>query len=106
METQFALIMTTCGTAENARLIAKSLVEQKLVACAQVFPIESFFHWDGGVQESPEWMVFLKIKAEDYAATEAAISTLHAYEVPEIIQVAIEKGAAAYLSWIETVTRR
>lgn len=106
MESGYALVMTACGTRENAREIAKSLVEQRLAACAQIFPIESFFHWDGVVQDSAEWMVFCKIKAADYTAIEAAIQALHSFEVPEIIQVAIDGGIASYLAWIDTATQR
>lgn len=101
----YAMIMTACGSQENARLIAKSLVEQKLAACSQIFPIQSFFEWEGKVQESAELMVFCKIKSADYALVEAAIIQLHEYQVPEIVLVPINQGLPAYLDWIKSVTR-
>jgi periplasmic divalent cation tolerance protein len=105
MPTPFALVMTTCGDKANAELIAKSLVEKRLSACVQMFPIESVFWWEGAVQNAQEWMLFCKIKAIDYADVEAAVRAAHGYTNPEIIEVAIENGAPAYLAWIAASTR-
>lgn len=105
MPTPFALVMTTCGDKANAELIAKTLVEKRLSACVQMFTIGSVFRWEGALQNAQEWMVFCKIKAADYADVEGAISAVHAYTNPEIIEVAIENGARAYLDWIVASTR-
>lgn len=97
--------MTACGSQDNARMIAKSLVEQRLAACSQIFPIQSFYEWAGKVQEGVEVMVFCKIKSADYLLAEAAILKLHAYQVPEIVLLPINQGLPAYLDWINSVTR-
>lgn len=106
MAKDFALVLTTCGSAENARAIAKELVERRLAACVQIFPIESFFRWEGAVQNDSELMLFCKIKHADYASVEAAIRAIHTYDVPEIVEVPIEAGAASYLAWIAAETDR
>ncbi|MGH6822932.1 MAG: divalent-cation tolerance protein CutA [Methylocella sp.] len=105
MPTAFALVMTTCGDKANAELIAARLVEARLSACVQMFPIESVYRWEGVVENAQEWMLFCKIKAIDYASVEAAISATHTYSNPEIVEVAIENGATAYLEWIASATR-
>jgi periplasmic divalent cation tolerance protein len=104
MPTPFALVMTTCGDKANAELIATRLVEKRLVACVQMFPIASVYRWEGAVQQADEWMLLCKIKSADYSDVEAAIAALHPYSTPEIIEIAIEKGAQAYLDWIASVT--
>ncbi len=101
----FAIVLTTCGSRDNARAIAEKLVVEGLAACVQTFPIESIYKWQGVVEQAQELMLFCKIKSENYAATEAAIRALHTYETPEIIKIAIEKGLPAYLQWIADVTR-
>jgi periplasmic divalent cation tolerance protein len=104
MATPFALVMTTCGDKANAELIATHLVEARLSACVQMFPIASAYRWEGAVQHSNEWMLFCKIKSNDYANVEAAIRAAHTYSNPEIVEVRIENGAQAYLAWIAAAT--
>ncbi len=101
----FAIVMTTCGSRDNAEAIAKDLIVQGLAACVQMFPIESIYKWQGAVEQAQEVMLFCKIKSENYPATEAAIRALHSYETPEINEIAIEKGLPAYLRWISDETR-
>ena len=104
MPTPFAIVMTTCGDKANAEVIATRLVEQRLSACVQMFPIESVYRWESAVQRANEWMLFCKIKSIDYANVEAAIRAAHTYANPEIVEVGIENGAQAYLVWIASVT--
>lgn len=105
METTFALVMTTCGDRANAETIARLLIDKRLAACVQIFPIDSFYEWEGAVQNAGELMMFCKIKRIDYADVEAAIFSAHNYATPEIIEIPIAKGAPAYLAWIASVTR-
>jgi periplasmic divalent cation tolerance protein len=105
MPTPFAIVMTTCGGKPEAELIATRLVEEHLSACVQMFPIESVYRWEGAVQQANEWMLFCKIKSNDYANVEAAIRATHTYSNPEIVEVGVETGAKAYLDWIASATR-
>jgi periplasmic divalent cation tolerance protein len=105
MPTPFAIIMTTCGDKTNAELIATHLVEERLAACIQMFPVASVYRWEGAVQHANEWMLFCKVKSIDFANVEAAIRAAHAYSNPEIVEVRIENGANAYLAWIASATR-
>ncbi len=106
MPTPFALVMTTCGGKADAELIATTLVEKRLAACVQMFPIASVYRWENALQQAEEWMLLGKIRAADYADVEAAIAAVHPYSTPEIIEIGIEKGAQAYLNWIASVTER
>jgi periplasmic divalent cation tolerance protein len=106
MPTPFELVITTCGDKANAELIATLLVEKRLAACVQMFPIASVYRWEGALQKAEEWMLLGKIRAADYADVEMAIAAVHPYSTPEIIEIGIEKGAQAYLNWIASVTER
>ncbi len=94
-------VYTTVATLEDARRIAKVLVERKLAACAQITAIESFYAWNGAVQDAPEWRVLFKTTTAQYAAVEAAVRDLHTYELPALYAVAIEHSFAPYAAWVE-----
>jgi periplasmic divalent cation tolerance protein len=94
-------VYTTVATREDARRMAKALVERKLAACAQISEIESFYSWKGAVQNEAEWCILFKTTAGQYAAVEAAIRELHTYELPAIHAVAVEHVFPPYANWVE-----
>jgi periplasmic divalent cation tolerance protein len=102
----FAVVLTTCGGRDEARKIAVHLVEQRLAACVQMLPIESVYTWKGATETAQEILLLCKISRADYAAVEAAIRAAHSYEVPEIVEIAIEQGADSYLSWLAAAVAR
>jgi periplasmic divalent cation tolerance protein len=106
MPSPYSIVISTCGNKREGELIATHLVEQCLSGCVQMFPIESVYRWEGTIERAQEFMLICKIKASDYGEVEAAIRAAHSYSTPEIIEIGIEKGANAYLAWLESVTRR
>ncbi|RMF90836.1 MAG: divalent-cation tolerance protein CutA [Methanobacteriota archaeon] len=98
--------VTTSGVTESKR-IGKTVVEERLAACANIIPeISSVYWWKGAVQEDAESILLLKTKAEKVERLIERIRELHSYENPAIIAVPIEKGSPAYLRWIEEETGR
>src|SRR6266404_5992784 len=95
------LVLTTCGSAEEARRIAQELIERRLAACVNIVPqIESVYRWQGEVQSATEWLLIIKTTGEAFDKLRDAIEKLHAYEVPECIELAIEDGSGTYLDGI------
>ncbi|MES2999925.1 MAG: divalent-cation tolerance protein CutA [Pseudomonadota bacterium] len=101
MPTGLLAIFTTVATRDEARRMAKAIVERKLAACAQISEIESFYIWKGAVRNEPECRILFKTTAAQYVAVEAAIRELHSYELPAIHAVAMEHVHAPYAEWIE-----
>jgi len=99
------LVVTTVGSAEQARALARAMVEQRLAACAQITAIESVYRWQGAVEHEPEWRVLFKTRADGYAALEAAIRERHPYELPAIHAIATQQAHAAYAEWVDESTR-
>lgn len=93
-------IYTTVSSLEEARQIASALVERKLVACAQISQIESFYCWKDAVQNDPEFRLLLKTTDDRYSAVESAIRELHSYELPAIHAVAIDHVYEPYAAWV------
>jgi periplasmic divalent cation tolerance protein len=102
--TEYATVLTTTGNAEQARLIASGLVEVKLAACVQSFPINSCYYWDGKVNNDDEVLLLIKTRKDLYDQVEKKIKELHSYTTPEIICLPIITGSKGYLDWISEVT--
>ncbi len=95
------VVLTTCGSAEEARRIAQELVERRLAACVNIVPqIESVYRWQGEVESAMEWLLIVKTTVEAFEGVRDAIGKLHSYDVPECIAIAVEDGSAGYLEWI------
>ncbi len=100
----YSVIMTTLPNREEARKLAKGLVEEQLGACVQLLDIQSVYMWKGEVQEDSEVLLLIKTRSDLYDAVEVYIQTHHPYEVPEIVHVPITAGLSAYLGWVDEVT--
>lgn len=94
-------VYTTVATREEARGIARTLVERRLAACAQIAEVESFYRWDGEVVNETEYRILFKTTGTRWDAIESAILDLHPYELPAIHAVGIEAVHAPYGDWIE-----
>ena len=96
------VVLSTCGSLEEAREIARAIVERKLAACVNIIPnIESIYRWKGEIEDSAEFLLVIKSTEKAFPSLRDAITGLHSYEVPECIEVVITDGSAAYLKWIE-----
>src|SRR5271165_2809162 len=95
------LILTTCGSLDEAKGIARALVERQLAACVNIVPqIESVYRWQGKVETATEWLLLIKTTADAFDELRVALSELNSYELPECAAIAIEAGSTAYLEWI------
>ncbi len=95
------VVLTTCGSLEEARKIAHAFIDRRLAACVNIVPqIESVYRWQGKVETAPECLLVIKTTAGKFARLRDALHELHLYETPECIVIGIEDGSAAYLQWI------
>ena len=99
--TDKTIVLTTAGSEDQARKIARHLVEHELAACVNLIPrVESIYRWQGKVESSAEWLLLIKTTAQRFPAVRDAILELHSYEVPECIVLSIKDGSASYLQWL------
>jgi periplasmic divalent cation tolerance protein len=95
------VVLTTAGSEEEARKIARALVERRLAACVNLVPqIGSIYHWKGRIEEAREWLLIIKTTAAVFDHLREAIVELHSYELPECLCLAVDDGSTPYLEWI------
>lgn len=99
--TQACIVLTTAGSQEEARKIARSLVERQIAACVNIVPqIESVYRWQGKVESASEWLLVIKTLEANYSRVCDAIKEIHSYDLPECIKLEISGGSQEYLEWI------
>lgn len=81
--------------------IAEKMVEQRLVACAQVFgPVESTYLWRGALEQSSECRLSLKTTEGRLGEVIAMLRSRHPYEVPEITVKTFDWVLEEYAKWV------
>lgn len=101
----FIVVFITSPKFEEAKIIAKTLVEKKLSACVNIIPeITSIYHWEGKICEDNEILLIVKTTKEKYPLLEEEVKRLHSYSVPEIISLPIIEGSKSYLEWVKKET--
>ena len=95
------LVFSTVADIEEARKIARALVDKQLAACVNIVgPIHSIYRWKENIEESDEILLVIKTTAEGFPRLRDELKILHSYEVPECISVNVEDGLPEYLKWI------
>ena len=94
------IVQTTCSSKQEAKIIAKALIEKKLAACVQMYEIESFYNWDSKLCNDFETLLNIKTIKENFEKVKSKIKELHSYDVPEIIQIDITNANEEYLRFM------
>ncbi len=85
--------------------IANVLIDEGLAACVNIVPgLTSIYKWQGKKETGTEVLLIIKSRSDCYARLESTITSLHPYELPEIISVPIQHGLKSYLDWIDNCT--
>jgi periplasmic divalent cation tolerance protein len=95
------VVLSTVETEDQARKLARALVEDRLAACVNIVGgVNSVYRWQEEVQESDERLLLIKTNRELLPQVRAAIERLHSYELPEVIALPIVDGSERYLRWL------
>ena len=95
------VVLITARDIDEAEKISSHLLEQKLIACANIIPgIQSLFWWQGKIDKAKEVLLVIKTKGNLFAKIVPAVKSVHSYDVPEIIALPIIDGYQTYLRWL------
>lgn len=99
-------LYVTCATADEAETLARTLVGERFVACANVLgAMQSFYWWNGEVQSGNEVALVLKTRQSLVDAATQRIKALHSYDCPCVVALDITGGNADFLKWIAHETQ-
>jgi len=99
------MIYVTAPNENEALKIAQTLVDEQLVACANMLPgMTSIYRWNGGVRQDQEVSLFLKTTEDHIEAVTERVISLHSYDCPCVVNWPITGGNRAFLNWIESET--
>ena len=102
---QAMFIYVTASSRHEALSIGRTVVGERLAACANVLDgMTSIYWWERSVQESDEASLILKTRGELVERLTARIRELHSYECPCVVAMPIAAGNPAYLEWISQET--
>ncbi|MFT5698675.1 MAG: periplasmic divalent cation tolerance protein [Desulforhopalus sp.] len=95
------VLHTTVAKKEDARQIAKVLLDHELIGCAQISgPIESIYRWKGIIESGEEYKLSVKTTAELATETIELIQAHHPYDVPEIVGNSLDICLKEYNDWL------
>ncbi len=101
MTRSLSLIYSTFGSEEEARRVARTLLEEKLIACANHFAqILSQYEFQGAFHEEREFPVLLKTATELVKPAMDRLLVLHSYDTPAILHWAASASNPDYEKWL------
>ena len=98
----FLTVYVTHPSKPEAATMTAALLTARLIACANTFPIESVYWWEGFLTKNEEIVTLYKTLPEKYDALEAYILAHHKYEIPCIMKLATVEANASYEAWIHS----
>jgi len=99
-------VYVTASNLDEARRLARILVEERLAACANVWEkVTSFYWWEGRLEEDQEAVLVLKTREEILQRLITRVKELHSYTCPCIVALPIQTGFEPFLEWVRKETQ-
>ncbi|MEF3698464.1 divalent-cation tolerance protein CutA [Desulfolutivibrio sp.] len=101
-----AMVYITCESLEQARMIGRTVVAERLAACVNILPgMVSMYWWQGKIEEAAETVLVAKTRMTLADALTKRVAALHSYDVPCVVVLPILRGNPDFLRWIESETQ-
>ncbi|MBI3033462.1 divalent-cation tolerance protein CutA [Candidatus Woesearchaeota archaeon] len=97
----YIIIYIPCNSKKQAQTIAKTLLQEHMIACANIFPITSMYWWNKMMQTEHEYVLLVKTKHKLFKKVENRVKQLHSYKYPCIISFKIDQLNKEYANWLE-----
>jgi periplasmic divalent cation tolerance protein len=101
------VVFVTAADGEEARMIARRLLDARLAACVNIIAaVDSHFWWQGKLDRAAESLLVVKTRGRLLEEIVEAVKKAHSYDVPEIIALPVIGGSREYLDWIGGEVKR
>ena len=95
------LLYLTCANKDEAKTIARTLIDERLIACANILGnMTSVYRWEGTVVEDEEIAVLLKTRRDMAARATERVKELHSYDLPCVVGLPIQGGNPDFIGWL------
>lgn len=101
----YVILLTTLNSESAAQQLAQELVQNRLAACVNFWPVQSVYSWQGQIELDSEWQLLIKTRQILAQSLANWLADHHPYEVPELLVVNLDQGSARYLDWLRGVTQ-
>lgn len=98
------LIYVTHSDEDEAKKMSNHLINRRMIACANIFPINSVYIWEGKPVSDGEYVSILKTRKEYWKKVKEEVEKMHPYDVPCILKIKI-KTNKKYKDWIFEMTK-
>jgi periplasmic divalent cation tolerance protein len=96
-----AIIISTFANEKSLRDIAHEMImNAKLCACVNYTKVRSLYWWENKLNDEEEFIALFKTTKEKARELRERIEELHPYDIPEILEISIDKTSKSYLSWL------
>jgi periplasmic divalent cation tolerance protein len=96
------LVFITAPSMEEARHLARVILEKKLAACVNLLPgVESHYWWEGKLETAPEVLLLVKSSAGHFETLRELVALHHTYDCPEVVGIDPHEIAPIYRLWWE-----
>jgi periplasmic divalent cation tolerance protein len=100
------VVLSTCASQEDAEKISRHLLERRVAACVSILPgAQSFYWWQEAIEQSAEFLLIIKSRADLFDELQRAVAEVHPYEVPEVLALPVGSGAQSYTAWLDRELR-
>ena len=99
-------VYITAKDVDEAHSLARRLLEKRLVACVNFFPVKSMYWWKNKIENHDEAVIIAKTRSALADKIIAFVKKNHSYDIPCVNIMPIEKGNPDYFKWIDKETRK
>jgi len=96
----FIFIYITNPNKKEAERISSHLLKNRLIACANIFPVDSQYWWEGKIEKTKEYVLLAKTSKNNFEKVKKEVKRIHKYTVPEIAKIEVEANEE-YEDWVE-----
>lgn len=94
-------IYIVCPDKKEARRVGRVLLKNRLAACVNIFPIESFYWWKNKIVQDKEAVLLVKTLKKNFKRIETTVQKAHSYKIPCIVMLPVIKVNQKYFDWLK-----
>jgi periplasmic divalent cation tolerance protein len=94
-------IVLVTAPGKDAERIARTLLKERLIACANLLPrVKSLYWWKGKIESGAETLIVMKTSTRKVVRLLKRVKAIHPYEVPEFLTIQVDEGSLPYVQWL------